>query len=296
VRGWRTLLLAGLLALGAIGLWAFWIEPDSLRVGEYRIAVPRWPEGAPLRIALLSDLHVGSPYNGPDKLRAIVRRTNGAEPQIILLAGDYVIHGVLFGAFVTPEDTAAILRDLKAPLGVYAVLGNHDYSFNAPRIARALRVAGIRVLEDEGVRFGGPGAPGEDGSAGGAGAPVAVPSFWLVGVSDFLDGPHDLHKALAQVTDEAPVILMTHNPDLFPEIPARVGLTLAGHTHGGQVFLPLLGRPIVPSRFGDRYAAGIVVERGRSLFVTTGLGTSIVPVRFRVPPEISLLTLVPAGS
>lgn len=275
----RTLLLAGLLALWAAGLRGFWYEPDSLRVGEYRIAVRHWPEGASLRIALLSDLHVGSPYNGPDKLRTIVRRTNDARPQIILLGGDYVIHGVPFGAFVAPEDTAAILRDLRAPLGVFAVLGNHDYSFNAPRIVRALSGAGIRVLTDEGVRVGG--AP-------------AVPSFWLVGVSDILDGPHDFHKALAQVTDEAPVILMTHNPDLFPEIPARVSLTLAGHTHGGQVFLPLLGRPIVPSRFGERYAAGLVEEGGRSLFVTTGLGTSIVPVRFRVPPEIAMLTVVAA--
>ena len=292
----RTLLLAGLLALWAAGLRGFWYEPDSLRLGEYRIAVRHWPEGASLRIALLSDLHVGSPYNGPDKLRTIVRRTNDARPQIILLAGDYVIHGVLFGAFVAPEDTAAILRDLQAPLGVFAVLGNHDYSFNAPRIARALSGAGIRVLTDEGVRVGG---AEEDVAAAGGGQAVgapAVPSFWLVGVSDILDGPHDLHKALAQVTDEAPVILMTHNPDLFPEIPARVSLTLAGHTHGGQVFLPLLGRPIVPSRFGERYAAGLVVEGGRSLFVTTGLGTSIVPVRFRVPPEIAMLTVVAAGS
>lgn len=286
----RTLLLAGLLALWAAGLRGFWYEPDSLRVGEYRIAVKQWPEGAPFRMALLSDLHVGSPFNGPDKLRTIVRRTNEARPQIILLAGDYVIHGVLFGSFVAPEDTAAILRDLRAPLGVFAVLGNHDYTFNAPRIARALSGAGIRVLEDEAVRVGGRDAPDEGGASD------AVPSFWLVGVSDILDGPHDLHRALAQVTDEAPVILMTHNPDLFPEIPARVGLTLAGHTHGGQVFLPLLGRPIVPSRFGERYAAGLVVEGGRSLFVTTGLGTSIVPVRFRVPPEIALLTVVPAGN
>jgi predicted MPP superfamily phosphohydrolase len=290
VRLRRTLLLAGLLALWAAGLRGFWYEPDSLRVGEYRIAVKQWPEGAPFRMALLSDLHVGSPFNGPDKLRTIVRRTNEARPQIILLAGDYVIHGVLFGSFVAPEDTAAILRDLRAPLGVFAVLGNHDYTFNAPRIARALSGAGIRVLEDEAVRVGGRDAPDEGGASD------AVPSFWLVGVSDILDGPHDLHRALAQVTDEAPVILMTHNPDLFPEIPARVGLTLAGHTHGGQVFLPLLGRPIVPSRFGERYAAGLVVEGGRSLFVTTGLGTSIVPVRFRVPPEIALLTVVPAGN
>jgi predicted MPP superfamily phosphohydrolase len=83
--------------------------------------------------------------------------------------------------------------------------------------------------------------------------------------------------------------LITHNPDLFPEVPDRVALTLAAHTHGGQVYLPLIGRPIVPSRYGERYAAGHIVERGRHLFVTVGLGTSILPVRFLVPPEIALL-------
>jgi predicted MPP superfamily phosphohydrolase len=93
------------------------------------------------------------------------------------------------------------------------------------------------------------------------------------------------------VPQDEPVLLLTHNPDVFPDVPARVTLTLAGHTHGGQVALPILGRPVVPSRYGQRYADGLVMEDGRALFVSSGIGTSILPVRFRVPPEIAIVTL-----
>jgi predicted MPP superfamily phosphohydrolase len=119
-----------------------------------------------------------------------------------------------------------------------------------------------------------------------------------VGISDYMTGRHDVGVALATVPpDGAPIIALTHNPDVFPDVPARVAITLAGHTHGGQVRLPFWGSPIVPSRFGQRYAAGHVVEGGRHLFVTTGIGTSIIPVRFRVPPVIDVLTLSgPAAS
>ena len=118
--------------------------------------------------------------------------------------------------------------------------------------------------------------------------------IWIAGISDLWTGRHDLAAALSMVTDDGvPVILLTHNPDVFPLVPDRVALTLAGHTHGGQVRLPFLGRPIVPSRFGQRFAAGHVVEGGRHLFVATGLGTSILPLRFRVPPAVTMLTVVP---
>jgi hypothetical protein len=110
-------------------------------------------------------------------------------------------------------------------------------------------------------------------------------------VSDVRTRPAAIARALAPVPEGAPVIVLTHNPDLFVRVPPRVLLTLAGHTHGGQVNLPVLGRLIVPSRFGERYAIGHVHEDGRDLFVSPGIGTSIVPVRFRVPPEISVLTV-----
>jgi predicted MPP superfamily phosphohydrolase len=141
-------------------------------------------------------------------------------------------------------------------------------------VTRALAGAGVRVLED-------------------AATPVRTRggTLWIAGVSDVRTRPAAIRRALAAVPEDAPVNALTHNPDVFVRIPARVLLTLAGHTHGGQVNLPLLGRLIVPSRFGERFAIGHVREEGRDLFVTPGIGTSIVPLRFRVPPEISVLTV-----
>jgi predicted MPP superfamily phosphohydrolase len=198
---------------------------------------------------------------------------NAARPDLIVLLGDYVIHGIIGGRFIEPEPVAMVLGGLRAPLGVFAVTGNHDWWYDGPRVTGALEAAGIRVLDD-------------------AAAPLpAGGPLWIAGVGDLWTRPADVRRALAEVPADAPVVVITHNPDLFPVVPARVLLTLAGHTHGGQVDLPLLGRLIVPSRYGARYAIGHVREDGRDLFVTPGLGTSILPVRFRVPPEISLLTV-----
>lgn len=277
----RHLAIAAGAAVALALLWGFAIEPASLRFREIPVEVPLWPAGAPLRVALLADLHVGSPWNGTERLATLVRRTNAARPDLILMLGDYVSRGVPGGHFVAPEEIEAVVRDLRAPLGVYAVLGNHDLAWNGRRIARALERAGIVVLDDRAARV--------DPADG------RHPPFWLAGVSDWLRGDHDVTGTLAQVTDDAPVILITHNPDVFPEVPARVALTLAAHTHGGQVRLPFLGPPIVPSEHGRRYAGGFVIESGRRLFIATGVGTSIVPVRFLVPPEVPILTIAAAS-
>ncbi|HKW91891.1 MAG TPA: metallophosphoesterase [Methylomirabilota bacterium] len=250
------------------------IEPGRVVLREAAVPIARWPaELGPIRIAALSDVHTGAPHVTPAMVRDIVARVNRAQPDLVVLLGDYVVHGVIGGRFVEPEATAAALRDLRAPLGVYAVLGNHDWWYDGGRVRRALEGAGIRVLEN-------------------AATPVMVNgrSLWIAGVGDQMTGHDEIRRTLRQVPDGAPLIALTHNPDLFPEMPARALLTLAGHTHGGQVNLPLFGRLIVPSRYGSRYAIGHVREDGRDLFVTPGIGTSIIPVRFRVPPDVSLLT------
>ncbi len=269
---WGPIALA--IAAALLGVWTCWIEPASLHVVEHTIAGP-WPrELDGLRIAVLTDLHVGSPYNGVDKLRRIVAETNSARPDLILLAGDYVIKDVLGGTAVPPDEIASRLRDLAAPFGVFAVLGNHDWWYGARRVADAFHDAGIRTVDDDAIAIDGPHG-----------------RFWVVGVSDYWEGTHDVRGALAHVVDDAPIVALTHNPDVFPDVPDRVALTIAGHTHGGQVCLPIVGCPIVPSRYGQRYVAGHIVEDGRHFFVSTGLGTSIIPVRFRVPPEISIVVL-----
>lgn len=278
-----------LILFVALAAWAFWLEPSSVTVRRVTLAVPGWrEEHRGLKVAVLTDLHVGSPYMGLDKLRRVVERTNGERPDLILLLGDFVIGdkkehggtegGVYGGTFVEPEPIAAELKNLRAPLGVYAVLGNHDCWFDCPRMTRAFEGVGLAVLENKAVRV-------ERGGRG----------LWLAGVADLWTRKPDIAGTLGQVDTDEPVILFTHNPDIFPDVPARVSLTLAGHTHGGQVNIPFIGRPVVPSHYGQRYAFGHVVEGGRHLYVGGGVGTSIIPARFRVPPEILVLTLEVGG-
>jgi predicted MPP superfamily phosphohydrolase len=277
-RSWprsRIVALALLCSLSLAALYGFVIEPARLTVRRTEIALPGWPEKlANLQVAVFADLHAGAPFIDVAKIRRIVETTNAARPDLILLAGDFVIHDVLGGRFMEPRVFANELRHLTARHGVFATLGNHDWAYRDTRVADALKEVGIPVLEDRAVRIG------LDGGA-----------IWLVGLSDESSDRSDVRAALRQLTDDAPAIAFTHSPDLFPKIPARIALTIAGHTHGGQVALPFIGRPIVPSVYGQRYAIGHIVENGRHLFVTPGIGTSILPVRFGVPPEISILTI-----
>jgi predicted MPP superfamily phosphohydrolase len=227
-----------------------------------------------MKVAVLSDLHVGSPYRTLADLTKVVAATNTEKPDLIVLLGDFVITGVVGGRFVEPEPIAAELASLKAPLGVVAVLGNHDWWYNGERVRAALESNGIRVLENQNLKVAWKGQ-----------------SFWLCGLGDLWTRGDHVLPTLAQIQDSDPIIALTHNPDIFPLMPPRVSLTLAGHTHGGQVNVPLIGRPIVPSKFGQRYAYGLIEENGKKLFVTEGIGTSIVPVRFRAAPEIVVLTI-----
>jgi hypothetical protein len=261
----------------ALAAWAILIGPDRLVVNEARIELPSWPnELKGLRIAVISDLHPGGLSVTRDKLRLVVEKANQTRPDLILLAGDFV--DTALGLFVIdPEITAAELKNLRAQHGVFAVLGNHDWWLDGARVRKSLEDAGIKVLDNEVARLELPELNGQ--------------RLWIAGFGDLWEGTPNVDVTLSKISNDAPVIAVTHNPDLFPRIPARVALTVAGHTHGGQVALPLLGRPIVPSKFGERFAAGHIVEEGRHLFVTTGIGVSILPVRFGVPPEIALLTL-----
>ena len=273
--GYGSFFFALRYVLLGLGLWAFWLEPASLNNEDHELTLPGWPKSCDrLRVAVLADLHVGSPFNGIDKLEQIVDLTLKAKPDLILLAGDYVIHGVVGGKFVEPDTIAKGLQRLAAPLGVFAVLGNHDHRHGGEEIRAAMESHGIKVLDDEAIPL-----------------KLAECRIWLAGLSDLWTGKRAYQAALALIPEGAPAIAFTHNPDSFPVLPKPVTLTIAGHTHGGQVRLPLLGRLVVPSEYGERYAIGHVVENGRHLFVSPGLGTSIIPVRFLVPPEVSMLTL-----
>ena len=279
--------LAGLVT----SAYGFFIEPMlRLRVQRWQIRPPGWTAG-PLKIAVLADLHLGDPWVSLKRLEGIVTRTNALGADLIVFLGDlpaghhFVMRAVAIG------DAAAALAKLDAPLGVHAILGNHDWWHDKAaqqrgggpsEVAAALRTAGLAVLENDVIRLG-----------------QGTQAFWLAGLADQLAidigagayrGLDNLPGTLAKLTDDAPVILLAHEPDIFIKVPDRVALTLSGHTHGGQV--RMFGySPVVPSAYGNRYAYGPVREGNRDLVVSGGIGCSIVPFRFGVVPEITLIEL-----
>ena len=212
----------------------------------------------------------GAPHVGEDRLERLVDAVNARRPDLVLLLGDYIDPEVRFGSAVAPRAVASRLAALRAPRGVVAVLGNHDWHNDGPGMRAALRAAGIPVLENEARDAGG---------------------VWVAGLEDSRYRAPDAARALRDVPAGAPVIVLSHDPDLFPTVPERVALTVSGHLHGGQVGVPVIRRPFIPSRFGERYAAGHVVEGGRHLYVTTGFGTTGWPVRLFTPPEAVVLRL-----
>lgn len=295
----------GALTSAALGSYAFAIEPlYRLKVTRYRITPMDWPQGLTLKVALIADVHACNPWMGIERMEEIVLRTNALNPDLTLLLGDFSAGMARFvTSYVPSRDWAPIFAGLKAPLGRYAVLGNHDWWEDQEAQMRgvgptfgqlALEEAGVPVLENQALRL----------SKNGHG-------FWLAGLGDQLallprraygrdswQGRDDLPATLAAVSDDAPILLMAHEPDIFPAVRSarrNVSVTLSGHTHGGQ--FRLLGySPVVPSRYKNRYAYGHIQEPHADgspahLVVSGGLGCSIAPVRFGVPPEIVLLEL-----
>ena len=271
--------VAGAAAAGtgaALGWWSLWHEPRSLKLTRLTLRLPGWPPALDgLSVGVIADLHVGAPHVDVAKVRRIVRALNAADPDLIALLGDYADPAVAFGHRVEPATVAAALAELEAPLGRYSVLGNHDWMEHGSFMPRALRDHGITVLENDALPVDGAPSP-----------------LWVAGVADVTTRTPRLDQALAVVPAEDPVLLLSHDPDVFPHVPMRVSLTLAGHTHGAQVDIPVVRDKVTPSRHGARYTNGHMVEAGRHLFVSDGVGTSRLPVRFRARPEIALLELV----
>ena len=271
----RIVLAAIVLFLAAAAFWGFLIEPGRLVIREQTIQIDNWPQPLDgLRIAVLSDIHVDNWFITEKKLRTIVERTNQLQPDLVVILGDYMSSDGWVTRRVEPEVFGPVLKDLRAPLGVYSVLGNHDWWYSGMRVRRGLEQNGIKVLENESAKVDARGT-----------------SLWLVGLADLWTRPQRIADTVATVPEGQPVIALTHNPDIFPNVPQRVQLVLAGHTHGGQVRFPIIGTVIESSDYGERWNRGHVFEDNHHLFVTTGIGTSILPVRFGVPPEIVLLTI-----
>lgn len=300
----RFLATLGGAAAGSLAFagYAFGVEPHRLHLRQYALTPPAWPRDLSLKIAALADIHACEPWMDLERLEQIVSETNALGADLVVLLGDYAAAHRFVTRFMHPPEWAAVLAKLRAPLGVHAIMGNHDWWDDldaqqtgvGPVLGHvALERVGIKVYENHAVRLQKDGRP-----------------FWLAGLGDQIalrprkrqgrrhfQGVDDLPGTLARVTDDAPVILLAHEPDIFPRVPERVALTLSGHTHGGQV--RVFGySPVVPSRYRNRYAYGHVVEARavpqptpRHLIVSGGLGCSLAPIRFGVPPEIVLVEL-----
>lgn len=268
----KRILLFGLflgLALAGYGYLGALRDPIVRRA---TVEMADWPKGqAPLHVALLSDLHVAGPDMPPERLARIVTQVNALKPDLVLIAGDLVSDKRVSTHRYSEAEAVAPLGGLRARLGVVAVLGNHDHWRSTAGIHRALKANHVTVLSNSVTRRAG---------------------LILAGADDDFTGRAD-PAALAQAVAplKGPVVTLSHSPDIVPQLAGRFGLILAGHTHCGQIALPLIGRPATMSRHGDRFACGLIREGGRTIVVSAGLGTSLLPVRIGAPPDLWLLTL-----
>jgi uncharacterized protein len=254
------------------------LEPNHPRLVRREIRLRRWPaELEGFTVALLSDFHYDE-YFSAHPLRAAVPMVNALHPDLILLTGDFITAPTFDGgeaqAAAHAEPCAALLRQMSAPHGLWAVLGNHDWATDPQHVSHAIREAGIRVLANESAAI-----------------EIAGARFWLSGVSDVLARTSDLDATLASVPRDEATILMAHEPD-YADYVARypVDLQLSGHSHGGQIRLPFLPPFYLPA-MARKYYSGLYRVGPLTVYTNPGLGTMGVPIRWNCPPEVTLLTL-----
>ena len=290
----RLLVGAGAAATLSLSGYATAYESGSaLTLAEYAPPLHNWPDDLELKIAVIADIHACYPWMSEERVGDIVALANAQKPDLTVLLGDYVCTHRFVSGYVPPGAWAEQLARLEAPLGVYAILGNHDWwsaaiptepADNSRSVRRALAEAGVPLLENQSVRLSLAGRP-----------------FWLIGLGDLLarlphprrgHGADDLPAAMRVIDDDAPAILLVHEPFFFPWVPDRIALTLAGHTHGGQVNLPIVGAPIsLLKRRSGKYIYGEYALGERRMIVSGGLGTSYAPVRVLRPPEVVIVKL-----
>jgi len=277
------------IAVGLLAWVAFWQEPRTLSVTAIDAQSPGWAaELAPIRVLFLSDLHVDGVHTNERRVRGIVSAANLMEPDIILLGGDYIGGLVAKSQYrwtsrgrrsqqgiARDEASLRALGALHARYGVFAVLGNHDCWWDCTRMRDILEADGINVLSNSATPV-----TRDDGSV-----------FWVAGLADRQTQDPNFDQLEEQLPPNASVLLVMHNPQLFDLEQNRFRLQFAGHTHGGQVRFPLLGAPLRMSRHTEQAISGFMIERGRILIVSRGLGEVGLPVRFGAPPEIVLVRI-----
>ena len=269
--------LAATAGVAALAVDTTLIAPNLPRIVRKEIALRRWPERLEgFTIALLSDFHY-DPYFSVHPIRSAVEVVNGLQPDLIALTGDFVsvpLVGNSAKGAADAEPCAQLLGKLRAPHGVWSVLGNHDVFSNAARVTDALDAVGIPMLSNKSV------AIEKDGAR-----------FWLGGVEDVLAGRADVPGTLRGIPSEEAVVLMAHEPDYADYVAGYpVDLQLSGHTHGGQVRFPFM-RPLYLPPLAKKYVWGLFKIQGLTLYTNAGIGTVELPVRWNCPPEITFITV-----
>lgn len=245
-------------------------EANSFQIDSIKIFLKKLPKGLDgFRIVQLSDIH-HSPFTSGEFIRQIVKRANDLKPDMFVLTGDYVSHEA---EYIAP--VAKILGKLRSEYGIYACLGNHDHWTNAGLVTTEFRRNGIKMLINEGFRFS---AKNE--------------SFWLCGVDDFGEGLSDIRKSLRGSGSDEMKLLLAHNPAIMRRAAYwNIDLVLSGHTHGGQVKLrERRERVLFPNR-RRKFSSGLHYRHDTQIYITRGIGTVVVPMRYQCPPEISVLEL-----
>jgi predicted MPP superfamily phosphohydrolase len=270
-------MIAAVLALPYLAaIYAFMIEPETLVVRHVTVPSARWT-GAPLRIGVISDLHVGGVHVPPSRVAKVVARMNAEKPDVVILLGDYV-DGHLLAEHRHPKQRDAIehglaeLARLSTPGGVYGVIGNHDMFYDQPEVTRVLTAAGVRVLSNDSW-------------------PIRGGRAWIAGIGEYSWNGANYPLAESRARKDAPLIVAMHWPDSIYDIDQRPLLTLAGHSHCTQLGVPVLNLLMAASRASRRYRCGLYDVDGKALYVSGGVGTSILPMRFLAPPEIAVVTL-----
>ncbi len=261
-------LVLAALALASIGYRAATADPIVRRA---YVSLPDWPAGAaPVTIALASDIHVGNAATDVRRVERVAEQIDALRPDLIVLAGDFVAGHERADAASAGEMVAG-LRRLRAPLGVLAVAGNHDHWTNWAYVRGALEQGGVTVLANSAVRRG----------------PLAIG-----GVDDMVTRHAGVAATRTAMTAAGGArVMVSHSPDAAPQLEA--GLVLAGHTHCGQMAIPFYGPPVNVSRYSSRYLCGLVREGARTTIVTAGVGTSVLPLRLGVPPDLWLVRVGP---
>jgi predicted MPP superfamily phosphohydrolase len=267
----RLLALAALVGLFLLG-WAYWTAVSDPVVRRADLALlPADGDEEELKAVLISDIHVAEPDMPPRRLARIVSQVNELRPDLVLIAGDLVSDRAIATRRYPLAEAIAPLRQLRSRLGSFAVLGNHDHWRDAGAARRELTKAGITVLDNNAAQAG----------------PLVIG-----GLDDAFTNHHDLGTTVRAMSEMRGVpVLLSHSPDPFPALPPHIALMAAGHTHCGQIRLPLLGAFTYMSEHGDRYGCGLIRERGRTLIVSAGLGTSMLPLRLGAVPDIWVIRM-----